>query len=296
MTGSTIQIHQASTTDEVAADLEELCARLATHNYLKLRGDETQMVLSSLDDRALDDWSRFEQSWDRLPVDTYMADGGTYRRRRYMTLVAPASSADLTVVQDAPHYQAVLYNELNGGTPRYFEPIEDVILSGNTMFAILTLGCELFGRLAPYSNWHIEVHQFRIEANGRSVGKPTPEGTHRDGVDYAMMVMVRKEGVTGGRTSLYDPLGRQLDEFTSTEPLDLAIVNDERLRHGVTPIAPLRAGQPGFRDILVATFRHTTAGELSESRRHFGKLISTSVAALMHRAASRRTCQRFVQC
>ena len=204
------------------------------------------------------------------PLDTYMADGGTYRRRRYATLLAPASTSDLTLIPGQPHYQERRYNSLNGGRPRYFEPIEDAVLTGHTMTGLLTFGCELFGRLAPFSNWHIEVHQFRIEAKGRSAAKPTPEGAHRDGVDFAMMVMVNKSGVSGGTTTLYDPEGHSLEEFTLTSRLDLAIVNDERVRHGVTPIAPLRLDRPGSRDVLVVTFRHTTDNELLSGRRLFG--------------------------
>ena len=32
---------------------------------------------------TLADWPAFAESWDDLEVDTYMADGGRYRRRRF---------------------------------------------------------------------------------------------------------------------------------------------------------------------------------------------------------------------
>ncbi|HZX87093.1 MAG TPA: hypothetical protein VFF19_26210, partial [Reyranella sp.] len=32
---------------------------------------------------TLADWPAFAESWDDLDVDTYMADGGRYRRRRF---------------------------------------------------------------------------------------------------------------------------------------------------------------------------------------------------------------------
>ena len=34
----------------------------------------------------LSDWSAFAASWDDLALDTYMADGGRYRRRRHARL------------------------------------------------------------------------------------------------------------------------------------------------------------------------------------------------------------------
>lgn len=124
---------------------------------------------------------------------------------------------------------------------------------------MLALGCELFGRLAPYSAWHIEVHQFRIETDGTSIGLPTPEGTHRDGVTFAMMLMVKRSNIAGGITTIYDLDGNRLEEFTLSDPMDLAIVTDERVRHGVSPITAIEAGKLGYRDLLVVTYRHKPA-------------------------------------
>ena len=203
-----------------------------------------------------------------MPLDNYMADGGSYRRRRYATLSAPASTSNLKVEPQQPHYQGLRYNSLNGGIPRHYEPIDQRVLNGSTLPALLTLGCELFGRLAPFSNWHIEVHQFRIEVQGvGDVGAlPTPEGTHRDGVDFAMIIMIRRVNIVGGDTNLYDSDDRPITTFRLSQPLDLAIVNDERVRHGVTPVAAEQAGRPGHRDVLVATFRHQARSDVVAHR------------------------------
>ncbi len=72
------------------------------------------------------------------------------------------------------------------------------------MGAFVTLGCELFGRLSPYSSWHIEAHQFRIESQDNSLGKPTPEGIHQDGVNYVIMAMVRRSNMVNGSTQIYN--------------------------------------------------------------------------------------------
>ena len=48
----------------------------------------------------------------------------------------------------------------------------------------------LFGALRPGLDWHIECHQFRIEARQDAAGQPTPEGVHRDGVDCVLVLMV----------------------------------------------------------------------------------------------------------
>ena len=47
--------------------------------------------------------------------------------------------------------------------------------------------------------WLIEAHQFRI-ITGRDPGKPTPEGLHRDGVDYVFISLIERHNISGGVT------------------------------------------------------------------------------------------------
>ena len=70
-----------------------------------------------------------------------------------------------------------------------------------------------------------------------------------------MMAMVRRTNLVNGATTIHDRDKQRLDEFTLQQPLDLAIVNDERVFHGVTPIVQLDVGAPAIRDVLVITFR-----------------------------------------
>src|SRR5215813_10890767 len=116
-----------------------------------------------LEKAGLADWEGFAASWNDLGVDTYMADGGRYRRRRFG--VFRAAPAGITRKPHQPHYQSRDYNTLNGGVERWFEPITPAIGDGATMRTILEYCRSLFGRLAPETErWHIEAHQFRIEA------------------------------------------------------------------------------------------------------------------------------------
>ncbi|HEX4048783.1 MAG TPA: 2OG-Fe dioxygenase family protein, partial [Elusimicrobiota bacterium] len=153
-----------------------------------------------------------------------------------------------------PHYQSRDYNALNGGVARWFEPVSPGVVSGPALASVLALGRALFGALSPGAAWKIELHQFRIEAKAGAAGLPTPEGVHRDGVDYALVLLVRRENVASGTTSVHEPSGRALGSFTLSAPLDMAIVDDARVLHGVTPVAPLDPSRPAFRDVLVATF------------------------------------------
>ncbi len=240
---------------EHQSEVERACKRLSLKDFSFFPAAKTRALLHSVRAAALDDLEQFQSSWTRLSLDQYMADGGKYRKRRHATLSALPSSRNFHIQAHQPHYQSLNYNELNGGIARHYDPIEADILAGSTMGAFITLGCELFGRLSPYSSWHIEAHQFRIESQDNSLGKPTPEGVHQDGVNYVIMAMVKRSNMVNGSTQIYSREKVKIDEFTLQEPFDMAIVNDERTHHSVTPIVQLDLERPAIRDVLVVTFK-----------------------------------------
>ena len=204
---------------------------------------------------TLADWAAFAESWNDLATDTYMADGGRYRRRRFGVFAAPRQGA-IVRAPHKPHYQSLDYNTLNGGIERWFEPIKPEIADGASFRTILEYCRSLFGRLAPdVADWHVEAHQFRIEARRGEQGKPTPEGMHRDGVDYVLVLLVARRNIRSGTTTVHDLDKRTLGSFTLTDPLDSALVDDARRYHGVTPVEPENPAQPAYRDVLVVTFR-----------------------------------------
>ena len=113
-----------------------------------------------------------------------------------------------------------------------------------------------YTQLAPETvRWHIEVHQFRIEAKVDEAGEPTPEGVHRDGVDYVLVLLVDRQNIASGTTTIHDANGTLLGSFTLTDALDAALVDDARVFHGVTPVTPLDPRPPAHRDVLVVTLR-----------------------------------------
>lgn len=214
------------------------------------------VVQDSLGASAMAAWPAFADSWNRLELDTYMADGGRYRRRRYATLVAEAGGP-LHLQPHQPHYQSLDYNRLNGGIARHFAPIEPEVLAGATLPAALALGLRLFRGLYPSTACHVEVHQFRIEAMPGAEGRPTPEGAHRDGVDFVLVMMVRRQNIASGTTEICGLDATPIDSFTLTAPGDAALVHDPYALHGVTPIEPVDARSPAWRDVLVATYRRS---------------------------------------
>ena len=202
-------------------------------------------------------WREFSQSWNQLPEDLYMADGGRYRRRRFA--VFDVCGQTVSRAPHQPHFQALAYNRLNGGVARWFEPVSDAVAAHPITCRIVggaaSIFQTLFGGGEEKRPWHVEMHQFRIEAvRGRS-GLPTPEGIHRDGVEGVVVMLVNRQNVSSGVTELFDPQGRRLGAFTLARPGDCVFLDDNRVLHGVTPITPLDPVEPGIRDVLVVTFQ-----------------------------------------
>lgn len=231
--------------------LRQLTDPIETDGYTFVRGPAMRGLLEQAG--MLTDWPAFAASWDDLGPDTYMADSGRYRKRRHVVFWVRADGIVRQAAQ--PHYQSRDYNTLNGGIERWFEPVTDAIGAGPTMTTILTFCRDLFGMMNPAPAWHVEVHQFRIEARHGAEGRPTPEGMHRDGVDYVLVLLINRRNIVSGMTAVHDLAGEELGHFTLTDPLDAALVDDARVMHGVTPVEPLDPAEPGFRDVLVVTFR-----------------------------------------
>ena len=136
------------------------------------------------------DWPEFAASWNDLELDAHLPGGRRYRRRRHATLAARAGETSFRVEPHRPHYQSLDYNPLVGGIERWFEPMQPAIVGGATFRAVLDFCLRLFGTLRPDADWDIECHQFRIEARADAEGQPTPEGVHRDRVDYVLAMLV----------------------------------------------------------------------------------------------------------
>jgi len=228
---------------------------LATGGYAFVHADVLRRVL---DEAGLRDWDGFADSWNALGDDLYMADGGRYRRRRFAAFSVVAGRIARKPRQ--PHYQSRDYNQLNGGVARWFEPVTDPIAEHPATRAIVQVCDALFTALTPEErrprSWHVELHQFRIVASADAEGRPTPEGMHRDGVDWVLVLLVRRENVASGVTLIADAARARVGDFTLTEPGDAALVDDRRVWHGVTAIHPLDPSRPAWRDVMVLTFRH----------------------------------------
>jgi hypothetical protein len=225
---------------------EQLPGTLRTQGYAVLGAP----AVSELGDCPLQELLALRPSWDDLPPDNYLKDGGHYRRRRHSCFVVDGPG-----VEQAPHrahWQPVEYNALHGGMERWFEPIAPAV-AGTAAWRKLLRGLgQVSSALKGERPWYVEAHQFRIDTEG-GIGRPTPEGAHRDGVDVVAVFLIGREGIKGGETRVFEADGPAGQRFTLTEPWSLLLLDDERVIHESTPIQPVAPG--AHRDTLVLTYR-----------------------------------------
>ena len=107
-------------------------------------------------------------------------------------------------------------------------------------------------RLRGPQAWYVEAHPFRITTAG-GIGRPTPEGAHRDGVDFVAVILIDRHDIKGGETRVFDAAGPGGLRFTMSEPWTTLLLDDARVIHESTPIQPTEEG--GYRDTLVLTYR-----------------------------------------
>jgi len=237
--------------------LNDLDAQLAGSGYAVL--DAASLAhLAGVAPAALVGWGPL---WGDLPPDNFLKDGGRYRRRRHgCFVVQPAGDAE-GLVQPVPHrahWQPVEYNALHGGIERWFEPLPAALSDdpawGRLLCALAARAATLRGLAPAAEPWFVEAHPFRIDTTD-GIGRPTPEGAHRDGVDLVVVVLVSRVGIKGGETRVFDTRGPQGLRFTLAQPWSALLLDDERVIHESTPIQPLDAVAGGHRDTLVLTFR-----------------------------------------
>jgi hypothetical protein len=211
-----------------------------------------------LSQHNLTEWQDLSSTWKNLPADAYLKDGGRYRQRRHASFVIKNNS--VTLAPHRAHWQPMSYNALHGGIDRWFEPCEEAFANSSALKDFLLNLALQFDQTQKSDDsskpWFVEVHQFRIDTTD-GIGRPTPEGAHRDGVEYVAVLMLERHGIKGGETRVFESDGPQGQRFTLQKPFSLLLLDDARVVHETTPIQPIdpKAAKQGWRDTLVVTYR-----------------------------------------
>lgn len=229
-------------------DADDPVAELRRQGFVHL----TPAILASVAGTTVDVLDRWSFSWDRLPPDRWLRDGGRYRRRRHGSFLVDPADGRCELAPHRAHWQPVDYNALHGGIERMFDPLEPGLVADPAWSRLLLGLGAVFEAVAPAGRWHVEAHQFRIDTTD-GVGRPTPEGAHRDGVDFVAVILVSRHAVRGGETRIFEADGPRGMRFVIDQPWSAVLLDDLRMIHETTPIQPEAPG--AHRDTLVLTYR-----------------------------------------
>ena len=207
-------------------------------------------ALAALAGLGMAELQALAESWNDLPPDQYLKDGGRYRRRRHASLMVEGQA--VRQVPHRAHWQPLSYNALHGGMQRWFEPVAAPVMAQPVWHKLLAWLGYVASQAQGVQPWFTEVHQFRIDTTD-GIGRPTPEGAHRDGVNWVAVFLVGRHGIKGGETRVFDIDSPRGQRFTLSEPWSLLLLDDQRVIHETTPIQPVDGA--GWRDTLVITMR-----------------------------------------
>jgi hypothetical protein len=241
----------------------DLAPQLASAGWAVLDAAGLRAVAAAVQPAAPHGSGELARHWNDLPADRYLRDGGRYRRRRHGSFVIEGES--LRPVAHRAHWQPVEYNALHGGLERWFEPLPPAVMSHPAWQTLLRTGGHVAQMLRGPARWCVEAHMFRIDTTD-GIGRPTPEGAHRDGVDLVAVVLVERHHVKGGETRVFDARGPHGVRFTLREPWSVLLLDDERVIHETTPIQPEEGHAAAWRDTLVLTYRRGNFQGPGESR------------------------------
>ncbi|MEV6195919.1 2OG-Fe dioxygenase family protein [Streptomyces sp. NPDC051920] len=209
--------------------------------------------------RAGDDWDKFSRFWEGLPLDPYMGDGGTYRRRKHSLISYDVGDGTVRSAGRNGFHQSKEINRLNGGIVRHFEPVDQALLDTSVFRRMLAHFVARIEEATPEGGplppvRRINVHQHRIVASEDELGNPTPEGIHRDGVEHVVMMLVARQAVTGGVSTLYDNTESPVLTHTLSEPGDYIFLDDRTGLHSVSRVRVAPAAPEGYRDMFFLEF------------------------------------------
>ncbi|USD34933.1 MULTISPECIES: 2OG-Fe dioxygenase family protein [Vibrio] len=237
--------------DAATKTLADISHTLIKEDYVFVSGRKMTALL----DTNVDEVIRFKQCWSSLERDNYMADGGTYRYRRYGQFTKLAAQREITLLPHEPYVQPAFINTLNGDVERHFSPLSDKFVTSDLLAKLLFMMSDIYDdALGTPVNWNIRLHPYRIIANSSQQGQPTPEGLHRDGVTFIASLMINRVNIAGGVTSITDAKGGFREQIMLDKTFDLVMADDEQTMHEVTPITPVCSEKCAYRDVLVIAF------------------------------------------
>jgi len=196
--------------------------------------------------------SKISNSFNKLPPDKNEKSKGYYFRfRKFSKLIYLNNKFSLDSGND--FYQSRSKNRSAGGKLRNFKEIDNDIL--NEVIKLIKKNFIFY--LDQNKNYKFGVHFLRIKCGINYVGYPVPEGWHKDGFDYVVILNITSKNIKGGTTRLKTNLNLdKKDDFAEfLKKGEFLFLNDKKYNHYTDPINIDKENQLSYRDTIVITVK-----------------------------------------
>lgn len=193
------------------------------------------------------------KSFRFLPPDRYEKSKGFYFRfRKFSKIIIKDKKINQLI--DTNFFQKKKINRYVGGIKRKFEPIDEKI-----RLLMIDMFNKNFYSLVNSRNFEVGFHQLRIRCSKDFVGYPVPEGWHKDGYDYVILINYGSYNIQGGITRIKERIDQNNDTFsTFLKKGEFLFINDKKYFHYTDPINVNKKFSKGSRDTLVITIKNLT--------------------------------------
>ena len=143
-------------------------------------------------------------SFNQLPADPYeKSKGNFFRFRKYSRIIIDNRSKQKNIffLKNNFFFQNKNRNRFAGGKKRVFKEINKNILD---FFVKIFLNH--FNTFFINKKIEVGYHQIRIKCSSNFVGYPVPEGWHKDGFSYVVIINFDSKNIEGGVTRIKDNL------------------------------------------------------------------------------------------
>ncbi len=194
--------------------------------------------------------------WEKLETDKYLKEGARFRERRYSRFLYSPAENSVVLLPHRPYFQSTEINDYAGGVAREVAPLAGTTLVNPLFNSLIAMNYAAFplAESDAHIHWEIQCHQFRIIARPGEIGEPTPEGVHRDEIDYGAIHLMSRSNVAGGASQVYSNDDELIEEFCLLERMDTMYWADQQVQHAVTPVTMVDTSMPAVRDILIFGF------------------------------------------
>ena len=194
---------------------------------------------------------KIHESYNNLPVDPFqISSDKPFRYRRFSK--ARFYKANFKIITDTNFFQDYKYNHYVGGKIRNYESIDKIVYEK----FIKIFKSEFLNKI-DLKKFELGLHQIRINCGLNFVGYPVPEGWHKDGFDYVIMLNISSTNILGGITRIRKKFEDNYDHFSCLlNEGQYVMIDDHLFYHFTDPINVNKNKKKGFRDTLVITIKN----------------------------------------